>query len=259
MEKQTYYKPTSLLTTENPKTIKGEKYGFTTYILYLSPYKQNSQGKNICPMASLGCASACLTGSGFGGMFPAVASGRRNKTELFLQDRNLFLNMLYSEIAQIELKHKIEKTKFVIRLNGTSDLSYEKFIIPYTGKNIFESFKKITFYDYTKNYTRFNKPLPKNYHLTFSRSETNDLVSMRLLAQGINVAMVFDEAPKTFRGYKVVNGDLSDLRHLDKKGVIVGLKYKKLTGKGANNKQAFESGFAIRTKQVSLPKLKQAA
>lgn len=37
----------------------------------------------------------------------------------------------------------------------------------------------------------------------------------------------------------------TDLRFLDPKGVIVGLKYKINTGKGADNKVAFTSGFAI--------------
>jgi hypothetical protein len=36
---------------------------------------------------------------------------------------------------------------------------------------------------------------------------------------------------------------------LDKQGVICGLKYKKMTGKGGaeKNKVAFESGFVIKT------------
>jgi hypothetical protein len=48
-----------------------------------------------------------------------------------------------------------------------------------------------------------------------------------------------------YNGYRVVNGDETDLRFLDEQGVIVGLKYKNQTGKGANNKVAFETGFAI--------------
>ena len=61
-----------------------------------------------------------------------------------------------------------------------------------------------------------------------------------------NIAVVFDKLPKKWHGYKVIDGDLSDLRHLDPKGVIIGLKYKKLTGSGANNNKAFENGFAVR-------------
>jgi hypothetical protein len=249
MKKPMFYIPANgLLTTNNVKTIKGEKLGWSTYILYLSPYKQNSQEKNICPMASVGCSSACLFGSGKGSI-DKVAKGRTNKTEFFLSNRELFLQTIYSEIAQIEVKHKIEGGNFTIRLNGTSDISWEKFKIK-DGKNIFQLFPEVQFYDYTKNYLRFKdvKSLPKNYYLMFSRSEDNDAMAMYLLKKKINVAMVFDEIPDTFRGYKVVNGDENDLRFLDDKGVIIGLRYKKVTTKGFDNDKAFRDGFAIRTK-----------
>ena len=103
------------------------------------------------------------------------------------------------------------------------------------------------FYDYTKNYTRFNKVLPSNYHLTFSRSEINHEIAMDILSKGHNVAMVFDKLPETYNGYKVVNGDETDLRFLDEKNVIVGLKYKKITGKGGaeKNKEALQNGFVV--------------
>ena len=242
-----YYKPTSLLGTRNNKLLKGEGYGYTTYGLSLSPFTQNSQGKNMCPMASKGCADACLFGSGHGSM-AGVKKGRTNKTEFFLADRAEFLKTLYIEIAQAELKHKLEGTKFAVRLNVTSDISWEKFKIK-DNKNIFEMFPKVKFYDYTKNYLRFNSPLPKNYHLTFSRSETNEEIAFGLLDKGVNVAIVFDSIPQSYKGYEVINGDLSDLRFLDKKKVIVGLKYKNITGKNANNSLAFENGFAVKTKQ----------
>ena len=250
MKTQSYYIPNELLTTRNKKLVKGEKFGYKTYGLSLSPYNQNSQGKNICPMASLGCASACLFGAGHGSM-SNVIKGRTNKTEFFLANRQGFLNMLFIEIAQLELKHKLEKTKFAIRLNVTSDISWENFKLEATGKNIFESFPNVIFYDYTKNYLRFKKELPKNYSLTFSRSETNDKIAMELLKTGINVAMVFDKIPTEYKGYKVIDGDISDTRFLDDKGIIVGLKYKKLTGKGVDNNEAFKSGFAIKLKSPS--------
>jgi hypothetical protein len=246
MNKPNYYIPEhGLLTTNNVKTIKGEKLGYTTYILYLSPYNQNSQKKNICPMATAGCSSACLFGSGKGSM-DNVIKGRTNKTEFFLSNRDAFLRMIYSEIAQIEIKHKIEGGKFVIRLNGTSDISWEKFKIPGTNKNIFELFPKVKFYDYTKNHLRFNNILPKNYYLLFSRSENNHKISLEMLKKGINIAMVFDVIPESYSGFKVINGDENDLRHLDKKGVIVGLRYKKVTTKGFDNEKAFRDGFAIK-------------
>ena len=246
-----------LLTTNNAKTIKSLKVNdietqlpFLTYILYMSPFTQNSKGINVCSHASKGCAESCLVGSGFGGMFDNVYQGRVNKTEYFLRDRVNFLFQLKTEIEKAIKKNK-DKVILTIRLNGTSDLPYEKYKVFEGGKNIFDVFPDVQFYDYTKNYLRFDKELPKNYHLTFSRSETNHKKSMELLRRGFNVAMVFDVLPTEFEGYKVINADLDDLRFLDEKNVICGLKYKKMTKKGANNNLAFDSGFAIRTKLIT--------
>jgi len=238
-----YYK-TTLLTTNNHKTIKGEKLGYITYIMYLSPHKQNSKGINLCSHASAGCSSACLFKSGFGGMYNSVQMARKNKTEWFLSNRNEFMLTLVKEISKAVIKHK-DKAILTIRLNGTSDIRFEKIKVQ-DNKNIFELFPDVQFYDYTKNPKRFNE-LPSNYHLTFSRSETNDIDAMKLLKQGYNVAMVFNKVPTEYNGYKVIVGDETDLRFLDERGVIVGLKYKFNTGKGSeiNNRDAFVNGFAI--------------
>jgi len=257
MSKELKRKP--LLSTNNAKTIKGEKLGYITYILYMSPHKANSKRINVCSHASEGCAKSCLVGSGFGGMYTSVMQGRVNKTEYFLNNRLEFLNQIKDEISKAIAKHK-DKAIVTIRLNGTSDLPYEKYNV-FEGKNIFEVFPSVQFYDYTKNHTRFEKELPSNYHLTFSRSETNHDKAMELLNKGINVAWVFTKTPQTHEGYEVINGDLDDLRFLDKKGVIVGLRYKKLTGKGGaeKNKEAITSGFVTETKiEMIQDKLKKA-
>jgi hypothetical protein len=243
-----YNKP--LLSTNNAKTIKGEKLGYMTYILYMSSYTQNMKGINVCSHASQGCAASCLVGSGFGGMYTGVQKGRIDKTNYFLSNRIAFLFQLKSEIEKAIRKHE-GNAIVTIRLNGTSDLPYEKYKV-FEGKNIFEVFPSVQFYDYTKNHTRFDKVLPSNYDLTFSRSETNHDKAMELLKRGINVAMVFDKLPSTYEGFEVINADLDDLRFLDKKGVICGLKYKKMTGRNANNKLGVESGFVIETTKVGL-------
>jgi hypothetical protein len=237
------YTKTKLLSTNNAKTIKGEKLGYKSYILYMSSFKDNSKGINLCSHASKGCSDSCLVGSGMGGIYTTVQNGRRNKAEWFLENRNEFLNTLVKEITNaIKLNKDIAIPVF--RLNGTTDITWEKFKIK-DNKNIFELFPDVQFYDYTKNHLRFNKVLPSNYHLTFSRSETNHDKAMELLSRGFNVAIVFNKLPIEYNGYKVINADLDDLRFLDDKNVICGLKYKKMTGKGANNKLAFESKFAI--------------
>lgn len=237
-----------LLTTNNAKTIKGEKLGYMTFILYMSPFTQNSKGINVCSHASKGCADSCLFGSGRGGIYDMVKNARTNKTEYFLKDRVGFLHKLAKEITEIK-RIKKDKAIITIRLNGTSDLPYEKYRVFEGGKNIFELFPEIQFYDYTKNHLRFNKVLPSNYHLTFSRSEINETKAIELLKRGFNVAMVFDKLPDTYKGFEVINGDVDDLRFLDKKNVIVGLKYKPNTGNGGKERNilASEGDFVIKT------------
>ena len=241
----------SLLTSNNAKTVKGEKKNYKTFIMYLSPFTLNSKGVNLCPMASEGCANACLFESGFGGIYQSVKNGRLDKTEFYLSNRIGFLDKLVDEITKLESKYKDSEYTLAIRLNGTSDISYEKQITS-NGKTIFDTFKNVQFYDYTKNYKRFDKKLPDNYHLTFSLSETNFDKAIELLGRGVNVAMVMDKLVDNLFGYPVINGDETDLRFTDPKNVIVGLKYKKVTGKGGaeKNKEALESGFVINTKKV---------
>jgi hypothetical protein len=253
-----FYIPTKLLNSGgDSKTIKGLKKGWVTFISYLSPYTDNSLGINICSHASAGCVASCLVGAGRGGFTNSVIKGRRNKTEFFLRDRTAYLNKLVKELTLIDNKFRGEKV--AIRLNGTSDIRFEKFKIK-DNKNIFELFPNLTFYDYTKNHLRFNQELPSNYFLVFSRSETNHEKAIELLRRGVKVAMVFDNPPTTFEGFEVVDGDETDLTFLQKDGVIIGLKYKKMTSKGADNNVAFESGFAISTQtkvsKVSLKKQK---
>lgn len=249
-----YSKP--LLSSNNVKTVKGEKKNFKTFILYMSPFTQNSKGVNLCPMASKGCASACLFESGFGGIYTSVKQGRIEKTEFYLSNRLAFLDKLVIEISKLEKKFKDSEFTLAIRLNGTTDISYEKQITS-NGKTIFDTFPNVQFYDYTKNYTRFNKVLPINYHLTFSLSETNFDKAMELLNKGVNVAMVMSKLVDNLFGYQVVNGDETDLTFLQPKNVIVGLRYKKITGKGGaeKNKLALESGFVIDVDKVNKKQL----
>lgn len=242
----TYKKPTKLFGTENAKTSKGEKLGYTTYIIYMSPEKQNTKGKNICPKATAGCAASCLFTAGMG-KFSNVMLGRLHKTEYFLNDRTNFMNDMVKEITKAIMKHGGDK--IAIRLNGTSDIPYENIPVG-EYKNIMDMFKEVQFYDYTKIYSRLTKTLPKNYHLTFSRAETetNQKEAIKALQLGFNVAAVFavkdgSELPDTYMGYKVINGDEHDLVWLhksnNKQGLIIGLKSKGL----AKNDT---TGFVIR-------------
>lgn len=233
-----------LLTSNNTKIKKGEKFGFMTWGIHLAPAKLS--GFNTCKDASKGCAAACLNTAGMGA-YSTVQKARIEKTKLFFSNKNLFLSMLWKEVAAA-IK-KAEKNGFtpVFRLNLTSDLPWEN--IKHEGKNIMESFPQVQFMDYTKSPTRMSaflsKSFPKNYHLTFSRSETNgDLVIPFLKSKG-NVAVVFNGGlPKKWNGFTVISGDENDLRFLDGKGKVVGLKGKRFA-------KVDKTGFAINGLEVT--------
>ena len=162
-----FYIPKNLLSTQNAKTVKGEKEGVSTYIMYMAPFTQNATGKNVCSHATKGCAKACLFTAGRG-KFANVKKGRTNKANYFFADRQKFLNQLVLEIARIERKHVKNGTEFAVRLNGTSDLSWERLKVSSIGKSLIEMYPNVQFYDYTKNPNRFKDTLPSNYHLTCS-------------------------------------------------------------------------------------------
>jgi len=112
-----------------------------------------------------------------------------------------------------------------------------------------ELFPNVIFYDYSKHFKRMIKylksQLPSNYHLTFSRNEANDFQTTQVLKAGGNVAVVFrKELPKTYKGYKVISGDDHDLRFLDQKNVVVGLK-EKLTLNKHGKLEKDNSGFVV--------------
>lgn len=217
-----------LLTVSNNKTLKSIEFGFHTGILHLAPFTLS--GKNVCPKASNGCASACLNTSGHGA-FSNVQKARKDRTLMYFNEREEFLLKLERDIFRIQKQAVKKNLKPALRLNGTSDL-------PALAIKFAKKFPAIQMYDYTKIAKTFEKELPENYHLTFSRSETNENECLEILAKGYNVAMVFAKVPKTYKGYKVVDGDIHDLRFLDEKGVIVGLKAK---GKARKD----DSGFVI--------------
>jgi hypothetical protein len=195
----------------------------------MSPEKQNSLGKNLCSKASEGCKKSCLFSAGMGA-FSNVRIGRINKTEYFLKDREGFLQQAAKEIKKAVKKHGAEN--IAIRLNGTTDIPFENIPFAFEGEvylNIMEIFPQVQFYDYTKVFNRFTKKLPKNYDLTFSRSEDpiNQKEAEALLILGNNVAAVFkNELPAFYGGYKIIDGDETDLTFLHPKGVILGLKAK---------------------------------
>ena len=242
----------SLLTTSNPKLIKSGKANGTYCSACVMMAPGMRSGKNLCPSASPGCLRACLNTSGHGredwSSSVRVHQARMNRAVLFNTDKKKFFRSLTAQIAHFAdfcYHHQFigmagGKPLFetsgsmipCIRLNATSDIVYEKIMIPEIRQTIFELFPEIIFYDYTKIPRRFNRP--RNYHLTYSRHELpkSEMTGIEYMESGVNMAVVFDtpknhNLPKRYQSHNfdhpVIDGSLSDLRFLDPKGVIVGL------------------------------------
>lgn len=212
-----------LSVNRDAKTIKGNKFGVLTGILYLAPH--NISGYQVCPKASEGCKIACLYTAGYG-IYTKVQNGRIKRTLRFFQERELFLADIVSDIERLITAATRNKQKPAVRLNGTSDIAWEKFKVIRDGQthaNIFTAFPEVQFYDYTKILGRKSALSHKNYHLTFSLSESNTTEAKKALAAGFNVAVVFnvnkkESKPSHWNGYPVIDGDESDIRFTDKRG-----------------------------------------
>lgn len=214
------------------KTVKGEKQDVLTGIMYLAPH--NESGFQVCPNASDGCKASCLYTAGHG-RYSNVQRGRINKTIWFFKERKTFLELLVSNIEKLVRKSTREDMLPTIRLNGTSDIAWEKFKVVRDGEkfaNIMTAFPDVQFYDYTKILGRKTAIALDNYHLTFSLAEDNDAQAVQALEQGYNVAVVLkvkpsEVKPTSWSGYPLINGDDSDIRFNDPKGGhIVGLTAK---------------------------------
>jgi hypothetical protein len=224
-----------LLTVSNAKTIKGENLGYLTGILYLSPSTESGV-MDTCRSATKHCIKACLKAAGRMRM-PASVASRIWKTRLLHSDRDLFMATLRANIQALIRRSEREGLTPCVRINGTSDL-------PSIAREMAAEFPEVQFYDYTKHPKPWIRTDP-NYYLTFSYSGENMPQAIEALEHLTNVSVVFDtpkgqSLPTTWNGYRVIDGDSHDLRFLDPRGVVIGLRAKGLARK-------CDSPFVVKT------------
>jgi hypothetical protein len=212
---------------KDAKTVKGQKQGILTGILYLAPHTTSNTGINLCPKATNGCKKACLYTAGRAAFQPNVIPGRIRKTKLLVEHTAHFLRLLRKDLAALVRKAERENLLPAVRLNGTSDIAWEK-----TG--IMDLYPEIQFYDYTKLDLEDRLVLP-NYHLTYSVTESRSSwrQAKKYLDAGYGAAVVFENRPMIdevladgYDGYPVIDGDGSDVRFYDLPGSVVALKAK---------------------------------
>ena len=212
-----------ILGTASAKTIKGEKIGYLTAIIYLKP------DEIICSMARLaGCMDGCLQSAGRGA-FNSVQLARIAKTEYFKRHQMAFMLSICADIWTMQRRADKLGLQLLVRPNGTSDILYENIDV-IDGKNIFQLFPMVQFYDYTKHPARNLKDkTADNYDLTYSYS---GLTPIKITHKGLlnpsnsRVAVVFmkqADIPLHFNGWSVIDGDNTDVRHIEPKAVVVAL------------------------------------
>jgi hypothetical protein len=255
-------KPDRFFSLDSPKAVKARGFGYMNAINYMAPAQTafGPMGPNLCPDASAGCLALCLGWySGQAGMIAKTADqdtarnaardSRQRKSIMFMADRKAFLRLMIKAIKSAERAAARLGLKLCVRPNGATDIPWNA-IRDENRQTIFEIFPHIQFVDYTKSLKRAlahaRGQMPKNYHLTFSRSETNEADCLLVLHAGGNVAVVSSRPmPETYLGHVVINGDEHDLRHLDNKTAARGACVVWLSPKGTRAKRD-QSGMVLR-------------
>lgn len=254
----------NLLSKSNFKLNKSYKFGYITYGLALAP--NNQSGRNVCPHATPGCIKACNLWFSGHMVMKQVRSAMIARTNLFFDNRNLFMNKLYKELSLLDKLAKKNNMGAAVRLNTASDLMWEKL-----DKNLFSEFSEIKFYDYTKSINRVinqgSSSFPANYFLTYSYNEKSNIDKVKtLLKSGNNVAFVTDleynkntgymeKCPEFLtignKEYYTTDGDKNDLRlpDFDGRGRAIILRFK---GSNKLKLEAIQNGFCIKLKKYTI-------
>ena len=235
------FKGKLIISGNNAKTVKGDGTEYETAIMYLAPFTQAGAG-NVCAMAVMAhCWEGCLNTAGRGAM-NSVQRARVAKTTRYMKDRAGFMAQLVDDLRRFRNYAKRKGVQPCVRLNGTSDIMWEKghpvTIDGVRFASVMEAFPEIQFYDYSKIYTRVDKPMPSNYALTLSYSGANPdyaaAVVARVNARLANMAVVFRDQFTVghflgagFDGFPVIDGDKTDMRFLDPQGGHVVALYAK--------------------------------
>lgn len=229
-----------LWTIGNPKTQKSIPYGYLTGVLHLAPHDSaDPGGHSVCPHATPSCIALCLNTSGRGGIIKtgettnAILEARKRRTRGFWHDRSEFASQLTRDARKLSARATKLGLKLALRLNGTSDLDWER--INPTMVDTLSRFSVL--YDYTKS-TAKAKRTADRIDYTLSWTGENDAKCLEHVAAGGKLAVVFalkpnEALPRFWRDIPVVDGDSHDLTFLRPKACIIGLRAKGRARRGS--------------------------
>jgi hypothetical protein len=227
--------------SDNSKLAKSREFGFLSVGISLA--QADTSGYNVCPKSSEPCRNACVGKKGLAGVFPSIEEARIKKTRMLFQERDRFYALLDKDLAKLPgLSHSLG-LKIHFRADVFSDIDWRIGFRDSEKRGMFDRLEalpirrdQLELHDYTKDFWRWEREFQNNrrynleWKLTFSFSGENEELCLEVLRRGGRVAVPFDtkphNLPKTWRGYRVVDGDVHDLQWLHGGGVVVGLAIK---------------------------------
>ena len=238
---------TVLTVAGQPKTAKSLDAGVITAVIHLLPATEYDAarvrlglaplGVNLCPFAGE-CRAPCLNTAGRGGIamdsyhgsafLNNVQKGRYRRTDLYFTDRAAFERAVLADLDKVARFAGRHDYQLGIRWNGTSDIDYETehpALVSHAAALGYEQ------YDYTKRPIAYEPARVVRCVYSLDRGAARDRHALRYLSAGGTVAVVFNvkpghALPTEWNGYPVIDGDLTDLRSRDPRGVVVGLRAK---------------------------------
>jgi len=184
------------------------------YPEYEASILQLLPNKHLCVNYKL-CIKTCLAFKGLAKVYPSVIKSRKAKSEYFVNDTDTFIKQLIREIKNQEKRALKKNKKAIVRLNGFTDIDYEKF-------GIFKLFPNVQFYDYSADYERVLNNNNPNLHYTFSYKGNNLRECLELLKKDISIAVIDIPENQFFNDYEVehIDGDKHDFRFKHGKAIV---------------------------------------
>lgn len=210
----------------------GKTLVFEPYLINLLPARQS--GINLCICATKHCAATCLHTAGNVGALMDKTMARLRKSWFIALDRDKAFAQIVTQIQnkkkdvdEFNRSSKDKRKQMIVRLNGTSDLIW-RVLVDKEGKNLFEMFPDIVFYDYSKDQDEMNHfirgeivdkegnllgEFPPNYHLTLSYGGPGGNVAAyrKTLIAGENLAVPFGPGKSASLDYMEFPRDIREL------------------------------------------------
>ena len=217
-----FFRRNALLTIDQVKFRKTGKTGdFVQAGLTLSP--ADECGTNFCPGSSPGCRSQCLITT-YRLQTETARTARVRRSHLLIDDPGAFCMFFSRDLARARARARAAGLVLVIRPNATSDVD-----APRLFGSLMADHPEDRWIDYTAVANRYARFLagrfPANYHMTYSRKETNHRTA-RVFVRAGGTATVVVRSRATmarllasgFDGLPCVAGDDHDRRWEDPRG-----------------------------------------